>query len=82
MSECEQRIRDSIIPDINVKFKSICLKDDENGVVLKTMPLDDFADFNQSEDSNSHQTFSLLSEYKILPIKMRKIWLYEQCRYG
>ena len=30
----------------------------------------DFADFNQSEDSNSHQTFSLLSEYKILPIKI------------
>ena len=75
MSEREKQLRECIIPDITVKFKDLCLNDNENGII---------ANFQYNRHKEHFQTLeSLISKYKNnLPITIRKLLLYKQYQYG
>lgn len=108
-------IRESVIPDIQVKILALCLDDNENGILLSSTQrvsksMDFRADWalrdiittkiqNQQKaipltlrkkmlyDNTLKETKSLsiiekLSDYEILPINMRKLLLYKDCRAG
>lgn len=72
MATARISIRESVIPDINVKLRDLCLNDDENGTLLKI----NF--FDEEQDASNINLEKLLS-YKTVPITMRKFML---CRQG
>lgn len=64
-------IRESVIPDINVKLLDLCLNDDENGTLIKI-------DFWAEEQESSNIDLEKLLSYKTVPITMRKFMLCHQ----
>lgn len=76
MSFKKTEFRESIIPDIQVKLRSLCLDDDENGIVIEMN--DDFS----AEQRLIDMEIQKLTVNGVVPIKMRKYLFYIHSKAG
>ena len=76
MIRCRTQIRDAIIPDASVRLLSLCLSDDENGIVVPiTQRKSKCLDFRAYWALQS--VIKERIENKAIPLVLRKRQLYE-----
>ena len=72
------KIRDAIIPDIQVKLLALCLSDDENGILTSTQRKANSLDFQADIALRDLINQRINNNSKALPLVMRKRQLYEK----